>query len=81
MDFINTNNSIGRKLVNDNGDKSDLDSNKIPINPNNEEVITKESMEKRSDKIVKKKNVDKMKQKTERLDTSSLLKNKKNREY
>ncbi|BCZ48494.1 VWA domain-containing protein [Clostridium gelidum] len=64
--------------VNDKDYKSDLDSSKISSSQSKEEVITKESIEKRKDK--KNKKVDKTEKKSERLDTSSLLKNKKQRE-
>ena len=57
-------------------DKTDLDSNKMPNSQGNEDII-----DKRNDKINKKKKVPNAESKTERLDTSSLLKNKKKRDY
>jgi len=61
-------------------DETALDSSNISNKQSSEDIITKESIEKRTDKISKKKKTNKVEEKTERLDTSSLLKNKKKRE-
>ena len=67
------------KQINKEEDKSALDFNTIPSGQDNEEAIARDVMEKRKDKKNKKVNDDKKKQESERLDTSSLLKNKKQR--
>ena len=75
-----SNNSKISSTVSNNEDKNVIHSSKTPISQGNEYTITKENVEKRKEKMGKKKKADKVEQKTERLDTSSLLKNKKQRE-
>lgn len=67
--------------VNYKEDRSDLDTNKISNTQGNKEAITKGVIEKRKGTTNKKIKDNKTKQKSERLDTSSLLKNKKQREH
>lgn len=72
-------NSKISNVANEKEGKFTLDSSKISGSPNIDDIFTKESMENGKNKTSKKKRNLKSDEKAERLDTSSLLKNKKER--